>query len=244
MPTRTRRHHRAATIAALVVLALTGACSTPEVETPATDDGGTAEPPLAAATPDPARDRLLASLGTLAETLADARDALVAVETASSHAAARASARTALAALAGDGGGRVPTAGPVFPTETQERDAAAVGTDQLTRTLTAARDAGSFGNEVLDLLRDPLAGDLGAWQRDAAGMHDLVASAIATAGGLDALDGAINGLPGLGTRAVAWSRAAVDARGLDDAVAYAERGAANLDVVLLGFERILTAASG
>jgi ribosomal protein L11 methyltransferase len=44
-----------------------------------------------------------------------------------------------------------------------------------------ARDVGgSFGNTVVDLLRDPVAGDLGAWQRDAAGVLASIDETIGT----------------------------------------------------------------
>jgi hypothetical protein len=46
-------------------------------------------------------------------------------------------------------------------------------------------------------------------------------------------------LPGEGTRALAWALLAADARDLDDAQAYAERGVAHLDLIVQALDDLL-----
>lgn len=75
--------------------------------------------------------------------------------------------------------------------------------DLLTRTLAAARGAGSAGEPVLRFLADPLAGDLGAWQRAPADQLDAIARA-GTAPDLAATETAVLDLDGEAPRALAW----------------------------------------
>ena len=75
--------------------------------------------------------------------------------------------------------------------------------DLLTRTLAAARGAGSAGEPALRFLADPLAGDLGAWQRAPADQLDAIARA-GTAPDLAATESAILDLDGEAPRALAW----------------------------------------
>lgn len=95
--------------------------------------------------------------------------------------------------------------GPVaiLPGPLQSREESIQYGDLLTRTLAAARGAGSAGEPALRFLADPLAGDLGAWQRAPADQLDAIARA-GTAPDLAATESAILDLDGEAPRALAW----------------------------------------
>jgi hypothetical protein len=227
---------RAATVGVFVASLLAG-CSTPVAEE-AGSEGDPSESPIAASVPDPAQVALADSVDDLIASVTAARDGLDAAVDAGSADAARGAAADALTALVHDPDRSQDDPRPLFPSQTLERDDELEAEDQLTRTLTAARDAGTEGGRVLDLLRDPIAGDLGAWQRDPAGMLDAIDAATAAASELEALELAVGELAGLGTRAIAWTRLAAEAGSVDDAAAYAERGVANLDVIVATLDRV------
>ncbi len=226
--------------AGLLALAAAG-CSLPTTAEP-TPDTDPSEAPIGSATPDPSRDALLTEVGRLGATITAAREELSAAAEADGPQAAGRAAEAALTLLiappgATDDGGDEPR--PLFPGETLDRDDTEEAADQLTVTLTRARDVGgTLGSTVVDLLRDPIAGDLGAWQRDAGGVLASVDETIAGAGSLEEHEVAVQQLPGLGTRAVAWARLTTTAASTDDARAYAERGAANLEVIAATLERL------
>lgn len=222
--------------AACAVLA---GCSVPEVGDTAGEPSAE-EAPLASEPPDPGESIVRAATEDLTATIEVARERLAEAATASSPAQARDAAAQALAALVRDtGSGDAPPTGPLFPDQTEERGSADDVDDQLSRTLTAARDAGPAGSALLDLLRDPIAGDVGAWQRDAAGVLLSVDASIAGGQGLEQLEVEVGELPGLGTRAVAWARLAAGDGDAQLATAFAERGAANLEVILATLERFV-----
>lgn len=239
-PPRPRTWRVALTGLAVATLGLAG-CSLPAAEEPAPATDPT-EAPIGSSTPDPARDRLVAEIERLAATVTAARDALAGAVDPGSTAAAHTAASEALDVLVAEGGATGPGSDgprPLFPAETLDRDEADDAPDQLTNTLTRARDVGgTLGTTVIDLLRDPVAGDVGAWERDAAGVLASVDGTIADVTTLEEREAAIAELPGLGTRAVAWARSIAEATSVDDAHAYAERGVANLDVVLVTLERL------
>ena len=211
---------------AVAAVALLGACADPIGDDG--DEGEAAEDPIGAQEPDPARDALAAEVATLAELLTTAHDHLQAAAQADDVAGARADADAVVDLLIGD-----PTDGSsaLFPVETGERGAGSDRADQLTSVLTVAREAGgAAGRDVRETLRDLVAGDLGAWQRDADGMVASVEAAATSAGNLEATEQAVLELPGEVTRALAWALLATDAGDLDGVTAYAERGAAHLDI--------------
>lgn len=251
---RTRRrpaHRRGAPRHALTWAGIAAAftlagCSLPATETPAPDTDPT-EAPVGSTTPDPARDQLVAEIDRLRATIVAAREAFAGALEATGPGAARSDAAAALELLVAppgtdaadleDGAPR-----PLFPSEPAERDLPEDTADQLTLTLTQAREAGgSLGNTVVDLLRDPIAGDLGAWQRDATGVLASIDATIADASTLEEREAAVAELPGLGTRAIAWARLTEDAASTEDAVRYAERGVANLDVIIVTLDRLSVA---
>jgi hypothetical protein len=88
-----------------------------------------------------------------------------------------------------------------------EADRGALGSDDLiTGTVTLAGDVGGERSRlVLELVRDPLVGDLGAWQRDPPGVIALVRAAVAGATDVASLDAALLELPGELTRALGYA---------------------------------------
>lgn len=221
-------------VAALAGAASLGGCSLPTTTTPppATDPS---EAPVASSTPDPARVALVTELEDLQATITAAREAFAGAIDATPAAAADAAEATLellIAEVAATDADHGDGPRPLFPAETLDRDEAGDAADQLTATLTVARDVGgTLGNTVVDLLRDPIAGDLGAWQRDAAGVLASIDETVASATSLEEQELAIGELPGLGTRAIAWARLTTEAASTEDATAYAERGVANLEVI-------------
>ncbi len=150
-------------------------------------------------------------------------------------------ARSALAALLSDGaGGTGGTDRPaLLPAMTSQRGDAVVPDDVLTTTLTMAQDrGGALGTRTAEVLRDPIAGDLGAWQRDAGGMVDLARSAAAATTNVDALEQRILHLTGEATRALAWTFVAADASSTELARAAAERGNAHLAIIEAALDQL------
>jgi hypothetical protein len=88
-----------------------------------------------------------------------------------------------------------------------EADRSAVGSDDLiSRTVTLAGDVGGErARLVLELVRDPMVGDLGAWQRDPLGVIALVRAAVEDASDVASLDAALLELPGELTRALGYA---------------------------------------
>lgn len=223
-------------------VAVLAACAEPDLSDPeAADEAPTeVEDPVL----DPARDTLIEEVDALRATVVAASDALDAVMSASDVAAARTAGRTATANLVDDPAvsrGAEATGRPVFPVRTDERGSAGEDDDALTALTTAARNAsGPLGGAVTDLLRDPIAGDVGAWSRDPAGMVDLARTAASSSTELPELERAILELPGEGTRALAWCLLVSDASDLEAAAAYAERGQAHLDLIVAAIDALDT----
>lgn len=237
IPTRPD-HARSATrriVGSCLALAFLAGCSLPAAgpEEPA---GDPSRAPLGSSVPNPTRDVLLDEVQRLRSTVVSARGALGAALASDDPRAARDAGDDALALLVADAApGTDPR--PLFPVDTLDRDGDTDAPDQLTHTLSAARElGGGLGNAVVDLLRDPVAGDLGAWQRDAAGVLASVTATTREADDLVGLETAIGELPGLGTQAIAWAQLTAAAGSIEDARAYAERGVASLDVLAVSLD--------
>jgi hypothetical protein len=233
-PPRRRRRPFVALAAATVTVG-SFACAEPAL--PDAPQGEGAEQPVEASAPDPARDALLVQLRELRATVDAARDELTTAMEATDAASARRAGDRAIAWLLEDPDEDDVAA--LFPSTTTDRGD--LGTaDVLSLSLTAARDAGgTLGRSVLELLRDPVAGDLGTWQRDPAGVVASVEATTAATGDLTAREQAVLELPGEGTRALAWALLTAEARDTDVAAAYAERGLAHLDLILLAIDDLL-----
>lgn len=207
------------------------------------DDGptGTGAPeavdPTETRSPDPRDDDLLAEVRSLRATVATARDLL---RDATADVGA---AREAVAALTADD--RLTDTGtevaPLFPGPLSSREETIDYGDAFSRTLTAAREAGgALGERISHVLADPIAGDLGIWQRDAEGMLDAV-DAAARGTSVEEAEAAVLELPGEGTRALAYALLAARADDDESRAAYAERGTAHLDIVLRAIDDALGA---
>lgn len=92
---------------------------------------------------------------------------------------------------------------PILPGPLASRQESIQYGDLLTRTLAAARGAGPHGEPVVRFLAEPLAGDLGSWQRSPADQLAAIARA-GTAGDLTATEAAVLELGGEAPRALAW----------------------------------------
>lgn len=216
------------------LLAGTTACS---------DDGPAATPtstPTAQApggsSPDPLEDELVARVRDLRETVVTARDLLTGATTAGSE-----EAEEAVAALTADDrlADRSTDVAPLFPGPLSSREETIDYGDALTSTLTAARAAGGpLGVRISQVLADPVAGDLGVWQRDPQGLLDAIDDA-ARATSVEEGEQAALELSGEGTRALAFALLASRARTDADVRAYAERATAHLDVVLQAIDDAL-----
>jgi len=117
-------------------------------------------------------------------------------------------------------------------------DRADAGSDDLITALIAlaGETGGERGRLVLELVRDPMLGDLGAWQRDPVGIVTLLRSIADTAASQAGLDAALLEIPGELTRALGYILviAATEDPGL---AAHATRQASGrLGVVLVSIE--------
>lgn len=197
---------------------------------PTPTTGGT---PLAAS--DTGGPALIAQLAAVDRAVAAVTEALEAAASAAGDgdvAAARAEGADAVALLLGgtDGPGLLPAVEP---------DRAGTGSgDLITATVTLAGDVGGErARIVLELLRDPLVGDLGAWQRDPLGIVALLRTAVAEAASSGAmLDAGVGALPGELTRALGYALAVEAAPDARLAVHAARAGAARLGVVRVALE--------
>lgn len=217
--------HLTVTVLVAFSVAVT-ACST-DGPTDAQPEGSPA--PQDSTTPDPREDALIREVRALRETVATARRLLE--EAADSGPGAAADAVAALTAddRIADGSADV---APLFPGPLSSREETIDYGDALTQTRTAARESGgTLGVRISQVLSDPIAGDLGIWQRDAEGLLDAVDEA-ARSSSIEEAEVAVLELPGEGTRALAYALLAARADDDEDRRAYAERGIAHLDIVL------------
>jgi hypothetical protein len=189
--------------ASLLLLAGCGVPVPPEI--PATPPGQDA-----ASSGAPAVDRLvprddLTRPLTLQLERITARIALI--RTALDGAEPEPAAREAVGLLLGPAGGG--TAPGLLPAITPDR--ADTGSDDLTTGLIAlaGETGGERGRLVLELVRDPMLGDLGAWQRDPVGIITLLRSIVEQAGDTAELDTLLLELPGELTRALGYVLAVV-----------------------------------
>ena len=167
-----------------------------------------------------------------------------AVDTAAAAAERRALGDDAVGLLLGPPAGG---SGPgLLPAVTPDRGGTATE-DLVTALITSAGDVGGDRSRlVLELVRDPLVGDLGAWQRDPIGvitlLEDVAAAHAAPGADPAALDAALLAIPGELTRALGYALTIAAAADPTVAAHAAERAIGHLDVVIiaigLAIERI------
>lgn len=229
--------HLTVTVLVAFAVAVT-ACS---ADGPADDRTESSPTPQGAPSPDPRADALVGEVRDLRETVATARQLLI--EAADGDPGAATDAVAALTADDRIADGSVDVA-PLFPGPLSSREETIDYGDALTRTLTAARESGGeLGVRISQVLSDPIAGDLGIWQRDAEGLLDAVDEAARSSSVAEA-EVAVLELPGEGTRALAYALLAARAEDDADVRAYAERAIAHLDVVLRAIDDALADAAG
>lgn len=248
-----RRSVRGRFLGMLAAAVLAVACSDPEVTTPdpaATDtapDGtvsDAAEPGPVAEVPDPRGAVLDAAAEAMRATLTDARQGFETLSRATSISADRATALRVRAVLAADprwqdldGDGTADDLGvrPLLPGPIQSREETIDYGDAFTEVLTAGRDAGAAGADWIDVLRDPVVSDLGAWQRDSEGLLlgiELAVRDLDDGTPLPDVERGVSEIAGEGPRALAWALLAVETDDLARLQAYGERGVVHVDVML------------
>lgn len=174
-------------------------------------------------------DALVDALGAVADRVAAVRERL---DAAAADPASEAGAE-ALRLLVGpieDGG---PT---LLPATAPDR--AGAGSDDLVTTLvTLGGDTGGQpGRVVLELARDPMLGDLGAWQRDPVGILTLLRSLADDAVDADGLEAALLAQPGELTRALGYTLVASGSDDPDLAAHAARQGSGRLGVVRIAVD--------
>ena len=253
-PGRTGGIATSGALAALVLGAVLAGCGVPVPELPETApptvQGGAG---VELTSEDPAGAALAAQLEMLDTAVAAVAAALDAAATAADGGdveAARAAGATAVALLLGGDGGDGRDAadrvdgvdgvddGPGLLPATASDRAGGGTSDLITGTVTLAGDVGGErARVVLELVRDPLVGDLGAWQRDAPGVIDGLRAAVAAAGAdAVALDAALASPAGELTRTLGYALAVATAPDVALAAHAAEAAVARLEVVRVALE--------
>lgn len=235
----TRRVRAGRYLAVVAAAALAMACSEPDLPDGPVEDTGTDPAPDAEEADNPQREDLRDQLAEFGATIEAATDELGTAAAASSAGEARAAADRALAALL-EGEGTGGSTAPLLPADSPERGQIGDRGDALGTTLALARDVGGgTGEAVVGLLRDEVAGDLGAWERDAAGVVDTARSAAGGGGSLDQRTERILELPGEATRALAWTLIAAETSDGELATTAAERAASHLELIAIALDELL-----
>lgn len=226
---------RRAVAGLLTAAVLTAGCTDTPADAPPQAASETTVP-LPGPTEDPRVEALVAALDGVRASVSTARDLLVEAQSSGDADAAD----RAVAALTADEdlrGGAEADVAPLLPGPVTSRQETVDYGDSFTTALEAARDAaGALAADAQRVLSDTVAGDLGAWQRDAAGVLDAVSDAAR--GDLDTAEVAILDLAGEGTRALAWALYAARADDPDTVAAAAERAIAHLDIVRLALTEL------
>lgn len=238
---RQRSPRRLASAVLAAVALSSGACEVADTPPDATASPTPVDPARAAAPPEPRQEELVAAVGLLGasveaaiaelQTILDTDDPAVADE-AAARAVAQLTASEDLADEIDD-----LAAPPLLPGQTISRQETIDYGDSFTTTLTASRNAGDGGSALLGLLRDAVAGDLGVWQRDPAGVLDQIDDASRTRGDVEAVEAAVIELAGEGSRALAYALRAERSEG-EDRRAYAERAIAHLDIITSAIDEL------
>lgn len=232
-----RGHPAARTAIALTLAGVLLACTEPDVQP---DPEPQADPdPVEAEVLDPATDELREAVVEISDTVEVARDALErASET--EGPTQREALDEAFDVLLADPDAAGDSDEGLLPARSSERERAGAETDRLSATVSLARDAGGeLGRATVETVREVIAGDLGAWERDAEGVVASLAASVEGLTDLEEATGVILAIPGDGTRALAWTLLARSSADAELVAAAAERGAGHLEIVLLGLNGLL-----
>lgn len=127
----------------------------------------------------------------------------------------------------------------LLPHESTDRTVTPESPALLVTALGAAGDVGGpAGTALREVVADGIAGDLGGWQRDAAGMVAWARDVADPRSPLDTLQATILDLPGDGLRALAWTLLLADANEPGVAHEYAQRARAHVGLMLEALDRI------
>jgi ribosomal protein L11 methyltransferase len=216
-------------LAALSVVLLAAACSTPAELDPAPTEPGAEESAAPELTPE--EQALLVEVADMEALLQRVDEELVDATDAADLAGLRAAAARADMLLVTDPGTGTRA---VFPSQDLERNEQRETPDALTVTLTTAREVGGpLGRSVVEKLRDPIAGDLGSWELDAPGVIATARGAVAGVGDEATAAAQVLALDGEGPRAIAWLALAGDASDPALARTAAARAREHVEVMLI-----------
>jgi ribosomal protein L11 methyltransferase len=216
-------------LTALVVafaLLLGTACTSPEVQD-ATDD----EPAAADSQPslEPEAQALIDEAERARELLTRIRTELERASTADDLPSVRAAASTADGLLVASADSDREA---LLPGEAAERTERATNPAVFTVLLTQARDVGgAIGRDLIESLRDPIAGDLGAWELDAPGVVATARAAPEGASDVESAAERVLTLDGEAKRAIAWVHLARTSEDLELARLAASRATDHLEVI-------------
>lgn len=231
--TRARLARRLTGLAVLVGVTL--GCAEPAAVNG--DPASGADEPTATDQLDPLNDDLREEVVELAGTVAGIRGHLAEVADAADTQAAGRAAEAALDTFLD-----VPddAVGGLFPSTESAAVRGGDGDDAVTTTLNAARRAGGeLGRSVVEVIRDPIVGDLGALERDPAGVIEAARAATQGVASTSSAIESVAELPGEGVRALAWTFLAAETGSLKTARAAGERAEAHLGVVAVAVELLL-----
>jgi ribosomal protein L11 methyltransferase len=207
-------------------LLLGTACTSPEVQD-TTDD----EPAAADSQPslDPEAQALIDEAERARELLARIRTELERASAADDLPSVRAAASTADGLLVASADGDREA---LLPGEAAERTERSTNDAVFTGLLTQARDVGGpIGRDLIEALRDPIAGDLGAWELDAPGVVATARAAPAGASDVESAAERVLSLEGEAKRAIAWVHLARTSEDLELARLAASRATDHLEVI-------------
>jgi len=173
----------------------------------------------------PAREQIAA----LSDLLHQIDEALATAQDSGDATSARAAGATALDLLVTRDDS---TESALLPHVSEDRATTSENPAVMFTALSAAGETGgSVGTDLRAIIADSLAGDLGAWQRDAAGMVAWAREVADPSLPLDTLESNVLELPGEGLRALTWTLLLVDATDVELAQAYALRARAHIGLV-------------
>jgi len=237
--TRATRTLATGLVLAFALLLGTTACTSPATRTtPEDDPAATASQPVL----DPAAQALVEEVEQARDLVARIRGELERASDGGGLPAVRAAASAAdeLLVATTDSARQA-----LLPGEAAERTERATTDSAFTVLLNRGRQVGgTIGRDLVESLRDPIAGDLGAWELDAPG---VVANARAVTVGADDLETAeqrVFSLDGEASRAIAWIDLARTSEELDLARRAASRATDHLDVIEIALRAVVERSTG
>ena len=232
-PAATTRTLATALVVALALL-LGAACTSPEVRDTTAED---ATPADSQPTLDPASQALVAEVEQARELVARIRSELEQAGAAGELPAVRAAAGTAddLLVATADSDRKA-----LLPGEAAERTERPATDAAFTVLLSRAREVGgTLGRDLVESLRDPIAGDLGAWELDAPGVVASARAATAEVGDVETAAERVLTLEGEAKRAIAWVSLARTSEDLDLARLAASRATDHLEVIDIALRSVI-----